>query len=239
MPDITLNLTALADRLAQEGRERVLVGKIREVVRYHSLRTDLLMAEESIAALDDFTARDDKPRNLAIAEMALISNAIILYARATHSSSEMRSPTDLLSRFSNEERIVYSELVDLRNKAIAHYGSGGSYDGEWTVEIAIALAREGDSRVGVVTRRLTADRFLINRVSGQVTVARTFVEKMYDDRLRLLREEIDRRCEATPEFYKEFWQHPINLDVFLGGPEHGQHARDAFGVGYATGITSR
>lgn len=139
VPDSTFNLTALADRLFAEKRLLPLADKIRRARDLHSLSADLAMALESLDALDALlkvpTATDDFGK--IITESALLSNALVLYVRATKTTSNERGGFDLRSRFSEEEKVAHEELSDLRDKAIAHFGSGGSYRGEWQAELVI------------------------------------------------------------------------------------------------------
>jgi hypothetical protein len=128
--DPTFNLTALSERLFTEQRLLPLAGCIRRARDLRSLTVDLEIARESLDALDvvwgtptannDFTA--------GTIESALLNNALVLYVRATKTTSDERGTFDLRSRVSEDEKAVHEELVDLRDKAIAHFGSGGTMD---------------------------------------------------------------------------------------------------------------
>src|SRR5207244_13652667 len=99
---------ALGERLFAEKRLLPLAGKIRRARDLHSLSADLAMALESLDVLDALlktqTANDDYIK--IITESALLNNALVLYVRATKTSSEQRGRFDLRSRFSEEERIT-------------------------------------------------------------------------------------------------------------------------------------
>jgi hypothetical protein len=105
------------------------------------------MALESLDALDVLlkapTATDDFER--IITESALLNNALVLYVRATKTTSQERGGFDLSSRFSAEERVTHKELSDLRDHAIAHFGSGGSYKGEWQAELVVLQFKGEDA----------------------------------------------------------------------------------------------
>lgn len=236
----TFNLSALGERLFAEKRHLALAGKIKEMVRYHSLRTDLIMAEETCEALADLLgAKSTNPRQ-AIVETALLSNAIVLYARATSTSSNERAPFSLEPFFNENQKVVHREMVDLRNDAIAHYGSGGSYadQGMWKAEVGIMHMRETDGKVGVATRRLTVDRQLFERVQSQIMFARVTVERIYAEKCNLVTDEIDRVSEVDPDIDLEIGKHPMNLDVFLASKEAGDQARESFDTGYTSGVAS-
>ena len=118
----TFNLTALSERLMTESRLKPLVGKIRRVQDLASLHTDLAIALESMDALDVLVATPDTSDiNRHVTEAALLNSAIMLYARATKTTSKQRRNFDLRTRFSPEELVVHEELVDLRDEAIAHF----------------------------------------------------------------------------------------------------------------------
>src|SRR5689334_14863127 len=138
MADSTFNLTALSERLFAEGRLMPLAGKIKDALDMTSAHTDLVIALETLDALDALLAApptDDTPR--AAAESALLSAAVVLYARATKTQSDARKTFDKSTNFTAEEKAVHQELVDLRDDAIAHFGPGGSYRGMWQAEAVI------------------------------------------------------------------------------------------------------
>ena len=88
----TFNLTALADQLSKDGRHLVLANKIRRAADLHSLCTDLLMAVESLDALDELLAVSTASDNYSkiTTESALLSNAIVLYVQGYEDS--LRTP---------------------------------------------------------------------------------------------------------------------------------------------------
>lgn len=233
----TYNLSALSERLMADKRHGRLAGAIKEAVRYHSLRTDLIMAEESCAALSDLLAMVRGDQHQSITESALLCNAIVLYARATHTKSGGRDPIDLLHRFTPEQRKVHDEINGLRDQAVAHYGSGGSYQGEWKNEIAILQFKHPEeSKVGVATVRLAVDRKLTKRIRDQIAVARSMVDEITGGKLNLVTDEINKIVAAEPDFHREVGAHPLNLSLFLKDTKAAESARAAFDSGYAMGV---
>ncbi len=239
-PDPTFNLSALADRLFREKRMLPLAGKIRRARDLHSLSTDLLMALESLDALDVQLKVDTDPddHQKLITESALLNNALVLYVRATKTESQERGGFDLRPRFSTEEKAVHRELSDLRDSAIAHFGSGGSYEGEWQAELVILQFSGEDAKPGVVTRRQTVDRNLVRRARSQVEVALALMRGIYHERLNEITEEINAAVVADAEFYKEISVHPLNLELFMKSEVAADSARAAFETGYAKGSVS-
>lgn len=237
IPDPTFNLTALADRLFAEKRLLPLAHKIRRARDLHSLSADLAMALESLDALDVLLKAPTAPDDLAtiITESALLNNALVLYVRATKTTSQERGGFDLSSRFSEDERFTHKELSDLRDHAIAHFGSGGSYKGEWQAEVVVLQFKGEDSKPGVVTRRKTVDRKLAMRVRKQIEVAHALLRALSLERLGEVSDELNKALAENAEFHREVSRHPLNLDIFLASPDAGEGARSSFDQGYMKG----
>jgi len=237
VPDSTFNLTALADRLFAEGRLLALADKIRRARELHSLSADLAIALESLDALDTLllapTATDDFEK--IITESALLNNALVLYARATKTTSQERGGFDLRSRFSEEEGVAHKELYDLRDRAIAHFGSGGSYRGEWQAELVVLQFKGGNAKPGVVTRRQTVDRKLAKRARKQIEVAHALLRALSLEKLDEVTDELNKAIAEDPEFHREISRHPLNLNIFMASPDAGEMARSSFEQGYAKG----
>ena len=239
MSDSIFNLTALSERLFAEGHLQSLAGKIQRAQELASLHADLMMAIETLDALDALTATPAAPDDFArsITEAALMSNAVVLYARATKTKSDERNDFDLSSRFSPEEKVVHQELVDLRDKAIAHFGSGGSYLGEWKAELVVLEASvKGDGRVGVATRRKMLDKNLVKRARVQIEKACTLMRGISREKVDEVTDELNKlAAEDIVQINKEIHQHPLNFPVFLTSPDAAEVARSARGD-YVKGI---
>lgn len=241
-PDPTFNLTALSDRLFAEGRLLPLAGKIRRARDLHSLSTDLVMALEGLDALDVlFNSPSVSGDYIKTAmELALLNNALVLYVRATKTESQQRGGFDLLSRFNELEKVAHKELTDLRDHAIAHFGSGGSYVGEWQAELVILQVRGEDAKPAVVTRRQMVDQKLAKRTRKQIEVALALLRALALEKLSEVTDEINKAGADDPAFHNELRQHLLNLDIFLTSDEAGQAARSSFDQGgYVKGIVSR
>ena len=163
----------------------------------------------------------------------MLNNALVLYARATKTNSELRGGFDLRSRFSEEEKAAHIELVDLRDHAIAHFGSGGSYGGEWQAELVILLIKGGVAKPGVVTRRQIVDWKLVKRARKQIEVAHTLLRNLSLEMLDEVTYEINKAMDENPDFYKDVKRNPLNLNIFLTSAEAGEAARTSFDQVYA------
>jgi hypothetical protein len=225
----TFNLTALADRLFAEKRMLPLCGQNPTRARdLHSLGAELTMALETLDALRKSCAvkSDDFKRH--ITEWALLNSAIVLYVRATKTRSDERGDFDPRARFNDEQRVAHQELIDLRDEAIAHFRSGGSYRGEWQTELTILQIKGADGKVGVAARRQTFDLQLVQRARRQIEFVHTLFRALALEKLDEVMNELDLAAAADPDFYKEFERRPLNLDIFLASPAAGKAARDAF-----------
>lgn len=234
------NLTALSERLFAEGRLKPLAGKIQRAQDLASLHADLLMAIETLDALGALTATPASENDFArhATEAALMSHAVVLYARATKTKSEERKDFDLEPRFSAEQKVVHQELVDLRNMAIAHFGSGGSYNGEWQAELVVLQTSEsGEGKVGVATRRKTLDKPLVKRARAQIEIACALMREIADAKINDLTEELNKLTAEDARFMNmEIHQHPLNLPVFLTSPDAAEVAQSARRGDYVKGI---
>ncbi len=235
MADSTFNLTALSERLLAEGRLKPLAGKIKRAQELASMHADLMMARECLDALDASPATDDMAKS--ITEASLLSNAVVLYARATKTKSDERRDYDLRAKFSPEEKIVHRELCDLRDKAIAHFGSGGSYAGEWKVELVVLDVTDEGARVGVATRRKTLDKKLVKRARAQIEAARALLDNLAREKIDEVTGELNRLVEEDAVLInEEIHRHPLNFPVFLTSPDAAAAARSARDKGYVKGV---
>jgi len=195
------------------------------------------MAIESLNALDGIRKVPAAPDDFArrITESALPNNAIVLYVRATKTRSDERGDFDPRSRFNEEQKVVHQELIDLRDAAIAHFGSGGSYRGEWQAELVILQFKGDEAKPAVATRRKTFDRTLTERARVQIEFAHDLFRALSLQKLGELTDELNGAAAASPDFHKEIDRHPLNLNVFLASPDAGEAARASFDQVYVKG----
>lgn len=182
------------------------------------------------------TPRENAETHRDAMESALLNTAIILYARATTTTSDERKGFDLRPRFTDDQRIVHQELMDLRNNAIAHFGSGGSYRGVWQSEVVILQPRgDGGARAGVVTRRQTMDKKLVQRARGQITVTHDLLAKIGIEKLGEVTTMLNKEVAADPQLAQLAHQYPLSLDAFLASSDAANEARSAVNKGFARG----
>lgn len=87
--------------------------------------------------------RQDEGQALTVG--ALVTSAIILYGRATQTTSKHRRPIPIVSRYDDQQKAAHDRLLRLRNDAIAHYGPAEDHiDGYWAREkITLSVGGEG------------------------------------------------------------------------------------------------
>lgn len=218
---LNFNLSSFAERLITEGRKLDLAWKIKKAVGLQSISVDLRIALE---ACDALVFSLDTPMNQPsefreTSEAALMNYIVLLYARAAKTSSEERQQFDPLPYLSDDEKKVHKELCDLRDRAVAHYGTGGSYVGNWVREIAIFEVDGVTVRTGAVSRRQIIDRPLIKRARAQIARLIEIVDPIASKRINGITDALKAESQADPEFYKEVHAHPINMRLFLGNAE--------------------
>ncbi|THD35024.1 MAG: hypothetical protein E7773_11185 [Sphingomonas sp.] len=217
----TFNLSAFADRLIAEKRKLDLAWTIKNMIGLQSISVDLRIALE---ACDALAFSLDTPMNQPAefretSEAALMSYIVLLYARAAKTSSEERKQFDPLPYLNDAEKIVHKELCDLRDRAVAHYGTGGSYVGNWVREIAVLEVEGITVRTGALSRRQIIDRHLIARAKTQIERVIEIVDPIVAQRIAGVMEALNVEAKADPEFYKEVHAHPLNVTLFLGNAE--------------------
>lgn len=213
----TFNLSALAECLIEAGQKLDLAWKIKNAVGLQSISVDLRMALEACDALEFSldTPMNQPPEYRETSEAALMNYIVLLYARAAKTSSDERKQYDPRASLTPEELTVHNELCDLRDRAIAHFGTGGSYVGNWVREVAVLEVGQ-TVRTGVVSRRQTIDRSLIKRARAQIARVIEIVDPIVAARIDGITAALSAENNADPEFWREVHSRPINMEVFLG-----------------------
>lgn len=232
----TFNLSAFADHLIETGQKSRLAWTIKNAVGLQSISVDLRMALEACDALEFSldTPMNQLPEYRETSEAALMNYIVLLYARAAKTSSEERKQFDPRAHLTPEELTVHKELCDLRDLAVAHFGGGGSYVGNWVREFAILEGGEMP-RAGVVSRRQIIDRFLIRRARAQIVRVIEIVDPIVMERIEGITAALSAEVNADPKFRDEVHRYPINMDVFLGSAEQAVEMQSTPNGGRARG----
>ena len=149
----TTDLSALAAWLRPTGRHQRLVGLIDKAAAAATIRQDLLEAERCLAEIDQQqAARENGDKAVSEREVtvigALFSHAVVLYARATFTSSKQRKGILADDYLTPELRAAHRAIKTLRNSDIAHYGRGEHLsDGPLVREAVLFTFWRGSDRV--------------------------------------------------------------------------------------------
>lgn len=168
-----LDLTSGIEALPDEPRYVKLKGLAKHALAAASARMDLTMALEAANALADRCDPMKRGGTTGAEAAALMTQAILLYSRATKTSSDYRTVfKQIEGGFSPTERVVHDEICSLRDGAFAHFGTGrreGEHD--WAEETLVLVPKPNGGMIASASRRATVDPFLVQRMTAHIAVA--------------------------------------------------------------------
>lgn len=194
-------------KIAEDLRSVGLMPELRRAIEHaidaNSALWDLKAAGEAVVCLADLPAVRADVREQDVPSMlwqSLIAYAIILYARATKTKHKGRRETfDVTPEFSEIEKSAHREICDLRDMAVAHFGTGASYKGGfWVRETAIAIL--GDTGVGfaIASMRIAGEPDLVARLSSQIAQATSLMESVCDQKIARLSALFHEAAKSSP-----------------------------------------
>lgn len=212
------DLGKFANELKRRSQHKPLIQAIWDALDTHSAQGDLHSASDATTALRNLHSRDLPDLESHAIALALLSNAIILYSRATATKQTARKTFDIRARFDSEQKVVHQELYDLRNDAIAHFGTGKSYSGpSWIRETALFCVGPEGSRVGISTRRFTFDAGVVDRISAQIDAARKILEDLRKEKSVACATVLNRALKGNTELLTLLCSFPFDPSDFHGG----------------------
>lgn len=134
---MTVDLMRLAASLEVKGGSRKLAKVLRTAWRTQSCLADLQHAQGTCDALESFSAAAAslEPAAILHTQSALLTTAILLYARATTNSSSKsneRGSIQLdLGKLTRTQQSDHDTLIRVRNSALGHVESGASIAGDY------------------------------------------------------------------------------------------------------------
>jgi hypothetical protein len=130
-----IDLTSLARHLRDSGRHAALVKAIDRAAAAGSIREDLRTALDALRQIVDIQDRsvsepsENSRHDETVRTGALFTQAVVLYARATETQGD-RPKLLGEAKLDTDQRATHDEVMDVRNKVIAHFGRGESlFDG--------------------------------------------------------------------------------------------------------------
>lgn len=147
-PPLFYDLDALCASLGGFDRYKAFADQVRRYRDAMSTVNDLRECTEILDVLQghetaEDASREADPRRSVVAG-ALLAQAVIWYVRATKTSSDHRSPVPIAAKMPPELGALHQRMIDLRDRALAHFGPAwGGERPPWVKETA-ALRVDGD-----------------------------------------------------------------------------------------------
>lgn len=213
-----IDLIAAGANLSEEYRRlRKLIQQTQDA---NSIHSDLSIARDMLVGLPliQQVAQQSKqrPNPASDAALAMLICSIILYVRATKTSSRHRGSISFKKSFSEAEKAMHTRICELRDDAIAHFGPGESYGGPaFQVEgLFIPLDRPDELKIMMASRRIFKQRQLQTDLLRQIEVAQGIAHTEAQRRNSMLVEELNQRVgdEGLTDF---FHQYTVDLDSFF------------------------
>lgn len=212
------DLGRFANALKHRKEHKPLVDAIWSALDVNSAQTDLRSAVDAITALKSLNSHKLPEYESHAIALALLSNAIVLYSRATLTQQKARKTFDIRNRLTDKQKIIHQELYDLRNDAIAHFGTGKSYSGpNWVRETALVYVGETGCKVGISSRRFTYDATVVSRIGNQIQVAYDLIEALRIEKATRCGEMFNQAVSGNDELIALLATFSFNPREFLGG----------------------
>lgn len=239
MKGIAIDLKAAADSLPSEFAK--IAGMIRSLSSAHSIRMDIEVAYDMVQALEVVLPQarlQSTTINWASnAALALLNSAIVMYVRATKSSSKHRGSINFLKDFTPSERETHDLLVELRDDAIAHFGPGEIYNGPtWQHEgVSLPLDDPNDMRVMTASHRVIMQKQLQERMHLHFHRCLMIAERETQKRNAALVVEMNANVEDGT-LLAELHKHQVDLIDFFETEEARDNALGGLRRGRRSGV---
>jgi hypothetical protein len=209
------DLVELGAELEKRGRHGELRRAIRRALDVASAHQDLTDAADALSLLHRFTRGEHvhglSDGDVATAVGALQSNSIVLYARATDTTPIGRQKWFGRSKLSAEHQTCHDEMMQLRNKEIAHFGRGKLIDGSPLLTETIVLnPSDPQYPYGYLTRRSQNRAGLARRLVDLVAAVQVQARDAFNARLTELHSELKKALAADPSVGAWLQEHPLH-----------------------------
>ena len=185
-----VNLSSLAEQLEKTGKDRQLRMALKQAWRAQSCLGDLTQAKDSCSVLRNIIGRprkSDTPE-LLTTERALLTMAVILYARATSTSGQKGERGSIQldrSKLTKEQWADHQSLLDVRNQALAHVYSSqevGSY--LWHRELLFAVElKAGRWKTASATNQVSFHAATLERLERMLPIAHELIMERFQKRM--------------------------------------------------------
>lgn len=167
-----------AQKLKRLREHRPFIDQVEKLKDLKSTLADLEMAAESCGAMAekkaDIMFGGKLWRSIGY---ALQCHAILFYARGLKTRSQTRRTFDIRAKLDDEGKAAHKKICELRDDAIAHFGSGTHYNQglDYAAETAVFRAIGNRSSLDVVVKRAHYDGDLAKLLTAQIERARVIM----------------------------------------------------------------
>ncbi len=216
------DLNAFAARLPDRSEFRKLKGLIRQIGSVGSALEDIRECQHyaDLGRLIDSGAvtakRFDQPLPPVELVGPIMSWAIVLYARATHSESRSRRTESVLDALNEEQRASHKLLIDLRNGALAHFGPGPDLSSPWSKD-ATVLRVGGTQKIKIYTpvRRQRHSRAVNEALRSNLPAVKDALAALRRRRDERFYDEFERLFRPNWRILKSLDRYPFDWESFF------------------------
>ncbi|MBY3236583.1 hypothetical protein HFO17_18895 [Rhizobium laguerreae] len=201
------DLSAAAASLANNPAAKGLVGAIRRFDAITSVRVDLQTVREAVDALKGLLQSDEE--DVSLTGLALLTTAVITYARATDTNSKSRFRVGIDGAFDGGVKDVHKGIIKLRDNVIAHFGPGDN----WNDERIVWYSDDDGFAFTAVHRRVNFMAKTIFALDLLCLLALPYAKELEITRAKDLD---DALVEMSPEIEAVVMKHPFDPDAFYG-----------------------
>lgn len=184
------NLSAIADSLKRNGKHKHLKWTLLRAWRAESCLADLVQAKDCCHALRKRRSDEEGPQKAHehIEEKSLLTTALLLYARATHTSGkgvERGSISLERGRLSKSEWKDHQELIGLRNQAVAHVNPEHQTSGRTWHKVVLFAVRQSNGlwKPAASSNETSFHKETLERLERMLPIAEEIVLEKFNKRL--------------------------------------------------------
>ena len=180
------DLRAMADDLSSDPRYSRLVPTIRSMLHAQSCVSDLGQSKDALEALEVLAASPRKKGTIGrgATESALLTTAVLLYARATSTSGKQgeRGSIRIEAHLTPDQLADHEVLLGIRNRALAHVYTEEPIDQQiWHSERAFAVELGEGWIPACGGERVQLNFTVMARLRRQLPVARSILHDRYQE----------------------------------------------------------
>lgn len=185
-----VNLSSLAAELERSAKDNKLRMALKQAWRAQSCLGDLTQAKDCCSLLRSMVGRPRKAdtAELLTVERALLTTAVVLYARATSTSGQKGERGSIQlerGKLTKEQWEDHQSLLEVRNQALAHVYSSqevGSY--LWHRELFFAVeVKAGCWKTASATNQIGFHAATLDRLERMLPIASGIIMERFQKRM--------------------------------------------------------